>query len=241
MSQSIFAKIAAAHFVANEQQVELMARERATAFETVRNGEDTYLRVVITAMQSQLGRSRRGKADKESQLSVLETVSDRYFAAVLRGVTTPDIALEPGLEPKEQSRRTRARNSRTAFARSTKSTIKTYITGGGDVRAIEVESVSKAFLRKAVAPPEPTDRVQRQVHNTRAAMLRALVRRAKADPDGARDDIEATMEDLRAVLEQLDDAEPSPEPAAAPRPERSFQRTRVGVPTFPQHHRSAAS
>lgn len=241
MTQSIFAKIAAAHFVANEAQVEQMARERATAFDTVRSGEDTYLRVVVTAMQARLGKTRRGKIEVETQLSVLEAVSDRFFAAVVRGVTTPDIAIEPNLDPKEQSRRTMARNSRTAFARSTKSTIKAFIQGGGDVRSIEVESVSKAFLRKAIAPPEPEDRVQRQVHNSRAALIRALVRRAKADPEGAQEDIQATMEDLRTVLEQLggeaENAAPTPVPARR-EADRGFQRTRVGVPTF--NHRSVS-
>jgi hypothetical protein len=114
-----------------EQRVEALARERVTSATIVSNADVTYLSMLVDAMQSQLGKRSRGKVNSLQQAQVLAEVDKRFYAAVLRGVTTEDIAIEEGLDADEQRRRSLERNRRSAFARSAKSTVSAYIDGRG--------------------------------------------------------------------------------------------------------------
>lgn len=222
-----------------EQRVELLARERVTSAALVSDADGTYLSLVIDAMQAQLGKTRRGKINSVQQAQVLAEVDKRFYAAVLRGVTTPDIAIEEGLEASEQRIRSLERNRRSAFARSTKSTVSAFIVGGGDIRVLDPKTVSKAALRKAIAPPEPTDRGARQISNTKGAFLRAVARRARGDPEAARIEVEGLIEELQKVLDNLEDTSEKHETTTIVgmrTPDRGPVRTRVGQPML---HRSA--
>lgn len=231
-------KIEKDHFVATEQAIEALAHERYANSGSVARADGTYLRVLIVEAQSKLGRPRgRGaKPNAVDQAAVLETAHERFYAAVLRGVTTPDIAVNGDeMDAKERQRRSLERNRRSAFARSAKSTLALYVAGGGDLRTIDIGMVSKGSLRAAVAPPEPQDRTERQIARAQGALLRACTRKARGDPNEARGSIEAAIEALQGLLDQID-AQPAPvaaETRRAPR-ERVVQRTRVGVP---QMHR----
>lgn len=218
-----------------EQRVELLARERVTSATIVSNADVTYLSLLIDAMQSQLGKNRRGKINSLQQAQVLADVDKRFYAAVLRGVTTEDIAIEDGLDADEQRRRSLERNRRSAFARSAKSTVSAFITGGGDVRTLDPNSVSKASLRKAVAAPEPEDKAARQIATAKGALLRAITRRARGDPEAARTEVETLMDELQKVLDSLDGEPEQPQHEATTVvgmrvPDRGPQRTRVGQP-----------
>lgn len=220
-----------------EQRVETLARERVTGATIVSNADVTYLSLLVDAMQSQLGKQRRGRINSLQQAQVLADVDKRFYAAVLRGVTTEDIAIEEGLDADEQRRRSLERNRRSAFARSAKSTVSAYITAGGDVRTLDPNTVSKAALRKAVAPPEPTDRTARALQRAHGAFIRAVQRRARGDPEAARTEVETLMDELQKVLDELGgETEPEHETttivarSGIPAPDRGPQRTRVGVP-----------
>jgi len=171
----------------------------------------------------------------------LADVDKRFYAAVLRGVTTEDIAIEEGLDADEQRRRSLERNRRSAFARSAKSTVSAFITGGGDVRALDPNTVSKAALRKAVAAPEPTDKAARQIATAKGALLRAITRRARGDPEAARAEVEGLMDELQKVLDELGGEPEQPQHEATTVvglrvPDRGPARTRVGQPLL---HRGA--
>jgi hypothetical protein len=219
-----------------EQRVEALARERVTSATIVSNADVTYLAMLVDAMQSQLGKRSRGKVNSLQQAQVLAEVDKRFYAAVLRGVTTEDIAIGEGLDADEQRRRSLERNRRSAFARSAKSTVSAYITAGGDVRTLDPNTVSKAALRKAIAPPEPTDKVAAQIERSKGALLRAITRRARGDPEAARTEVEGLMDELQKVLDSLNGGE-AEEPqhetttvVGMRAPDRGPQRTRVGVP-----------
>lgn len=217
-----------------EQRVENLARERVTSAVEVLNADVTYLSLLVDAMQAGMGKVRRGRYPKDAQLSVLESVHERFYAAVLRGVTTEDIAIEDGLDADEQRRRSLERNRRSAFARSAKSTVVAFITGGGDVRTLDPATVSKSALRKAVAPPEPQDRTARTLQRAHGMLLRAVQRRARGDPDAARAEVEELMDELQKILDSIG-GEPEPPRDATTivgmrPPDRGSQRTRVGQP-----------
>lgn len=229
-----------AHYVATEAQVETLAASHWNVAIQLEGSNSTYLRVVLVGAQAELG-SKRGRQPKsQAQLAVLEKVHERFYAAVLRGVTTDDIAKEDGLEPAESSRRALERNRRSTFARSSKTALANYARAGGDLRGLEPEEVTKASLRAAMAPPPPTDRTARQLANAQGAILRAVTRRARGDPDGARGMLEAVVTKLQAALEAMEDGTPVEEAQAAttvvaPPRDRGPARTRVGIP---QLHRS---
>lgn len=223
-----------------EQRVELLARERVTSATIVSNADFTYLSLLVDAMQSQLGKTRRGKVNSLQQAQVLADVDKRFYAAVLRGVTTEDVAIEDGLDVDEQRRRSLVRNGRSAFARSAKSTVSAFITAGLDVRALDPKTVSKAALRKAVAEvsaPEPEGREQRILAKAEGAILRAIARLARAGPDAALDELDRLIEHLEKRRQELGgEPEEAEEQHATTTvvgmraPDRGPARTRVGTP-----------
>lgn len=231
--------IARKHYAATEAEVEALAQEQFQAVDTATRGSGTYLRVLVAGAQSRYGRKRGPALKREAQAEIVEAVHARYYNAVLRGITTPDIAHDTNVDAAEQRRRILERNRRSAFARSAVSTLRLYVSGGGDIRALNVETVTKGELRKAVAPPEPTDKVARQIQRAQGALIRALQRRARGDPAAAAQATEAAIEALEAMFA------PEPEPAPA-RPAEQFtestmigaRRSRAGTPVI--LHRPAA-
>lgn len=236
---NIVAKLVKAHYVVhNESEIETLAHERYTSNTVVAQADGTYLRVLLVGTQAKLGRprGRAARVNAEAQLTVLGEVHELFYAAVLRGITTPEVAIEPTLDPKEQRRRSLERNSRSAFARSAMSTLATFVKGGGDLRTLNAEEVTKAALRAAVAPAEPTDKIARQVQRARGALLRAITRRARDNPEEAATEVKSLMDELQKVLDGL--GEPAQDHTATttvvgarPR-DAGPTRTRVGTPTM---------
>jgi hypothetical protein len=162
------------------------------------------LRVLVAGCQATLGKVRRGKAlTSETQLSVLGDVSDRYYAAVLRGITTPEIAPVDGLEKAEATRRSIERNRRSTFARGAKSALNKWVSTGGDMRALDVETVTRDPLLAEVRQRkgEGNGKVERHAR----ALVREVQREAKNDPLGARAHLEAVLRSLEDALDAMVD------------------------------------
>lgn len=188
---TIVKTIASAHFMATAVQVERLAAQVVDGQEA----DGTYLRVLLAHMQSKLGRARmrRRAQDVEGMTEVLNAIHTDLYTAVLRGVGPED------LDVKE-------RNRRATFARSAASTIRYFISKGGDVREVKVEEATKGSLRRAVAPepaeaPEGETRVERSFRKAQETVLEVTKRlMARGDPqDVAR--VEALIDQLEALLE----------------------------------------
>lgn len=235
---TILAKLQKGHWVATEADVETLAHERYANALVVANTDGTYLRVALVAAQAKLGKPRgRGvKPNAEAQLSVLTAVHTLFYAAVLRGVTTAEVAVEPNLDVQEQRTRSLARNSRSAFARSAMSTLTGYVRAGGDLRTLDPDTVTKRGLRAAFAPKasDSGDRIERQIANATGALVKAVTSRARDNPDKAREEVEAVMDELQKVLDSLGngegEVETEAETPARRATDRGPARTRVGVP-----------
>ncbi|HXS14452.1 MAG TPA: hypothetical protein VN734_17265 [Acidobacteriaceae bacterium] len=227
-------KIASAHYVANDAQIEALAREQYISTAQVSVANATYLRVLVAGCQAELG-GRRGRAPvrPDAQSAVLERVHERFYAAVLRGVTTEDVVADDSLDRAEKGRRMLERNRRSGFARSAATTLRNYVQAGGDLRALDVETTTKTALQQFVASKAApdVDRIGARVARAERTLLAALKRMAKEDPDRAAEAMEAITEHLQVALSEL---EPSPQVVAgtqaeaAPTPRHA--RTRVGVP-----------
>lgn len=231
---TIIARLENDHWVATEAKVESLALERYNNAASVLRIDGTYLRVLVVATQAKIGRNKRGRPNAEAQTAVLNEVHERFYAAVLRGVTTHDIEIDDDQTPTERTRRSLERNRRSAFARSAKSTLALYVEGGGDLRGLDASTVTKTSLRAAIAPPEPTNKVERQIKRASESLFRAYKRRAKSDPDGTAESIESTIASLREILESLDGDSDHGTTTVPSRPRpaerNNHQRTRVGTP-----------
>jgi hypothetical protein len=210
-------------YAMSESQVEQLAREHVVHLNGAQGTGITYLRVLLVTVQARLGPPRGRKAlGVETQLEALGAAETPLYAAVLRGILTDDVVDDVSLPKEARHLRMLTRNSRSGFARSAKATLVEFVRGGGDMRSLDAEVVTKDGLRKASRPPEPTDKTARQIARSSAALQRALQRQIRFDADKAREVIDGLIEDLQAMLDGI------PEERAG----KAHTRTRVGIPTF---------
>lgn len=208
--EKIEEKIQKAHYAVTEHEVELLATARLVCDEATKRADGTYLRILLAKLQAQFGapppRGRRKDpttAELENHRIFLSDTHSKYYKAVLRGVSTPDVEDVDGLKPEDRRARAAKRNARAGFARSAASTLQLYIKSGGDVRTLDVDTVTKSGLRdfaKASGESNPP---------TVAAIGSALKRietQAKAlmldDPDEARAAVEDCIRRLQSLLDQ---------------------------------------
>jgi hypothetical protein len=128
------------------------------------------------------------------------------------------------MDPTEAMRRNRERTRRATFARSAKSTLAAWVREGGDIRALNVATVTKGELRAAINAAKAEKGVTESTRIVKAqdAILAAV---AREGPEAAREHLENVIEALSKALDELPDDE-------AEHAESSVIRTRVGVPTF---------
>lgn len=202
-------KIEKAHYVATEHDVELLAASHLANTEATRRADGYYLRILIAALHAQFNgvkhRRKAAKADLEAHAALLTETHQRFYPFVLKGVTTPDIADDPALHDNDRRVRAMTRNARAAFARSTASTLLAFIRAGGDVRTLDINTVSKTALRMWTRGSTPEGANPRVDHIN--ASMRRIERDARnlmaEDPDEARVTIEDCMGRLQRILDEL--------------------------------------
>lgn len=200
------------HYIATEHDVELLAAAHFSGDQIVKRSDGQYLRILVASLKAQFGNGhtagRRRKLtaeDVNAQVAHLETTHKRFYGAVLKGVTTPDVEADETLDVDTQRARASVRNARAGFARSAASTVKAFLEAGGDIRGVDVNKVTKtelrAFARAAVAPDE-NPRLH-TAHVSVQRLTRDLTALAKDDPDVARVAIDEAMVALQGLLDDL--------------------------------------
>lgn len=167
MSKTIFETITEAHFVATAAQVEMLASIVANG--SYSNG--TYLRVLIAHTLQDIGPIR--KVTKQAVLAVLEGVHERLYASVMKGVGDEAVALPE-------------RHRRATFARTAASTLRRYVVRNGDIRKIDIDTVTKGKLRDFGMRVPTGTRVQRSMQRASGALMRAVRIMARTSPADAR-------------------------------------------------------
>lgn len=202
MTKSIVEAIAAAKFLASEEQVAALAGVVAVGVEA----GTTYLSVLVAHVQAAL-KSKRKPSTKVATGAV-DDVHKRLYEHVLVGVG-----------PAEMERKERDRKAN--FARSTAADLRHYIKVGGDVRSLEAGEVRKGMLR-AYGRVVPTGtRTERVIAKALGSFERTVQRIAKNDAGEARAQIEAAREKLDELMTAL-----TPKPTRA-RPKRPASTTRA--------------
>lgn len=206
---SVENKIERAHYVATEHDVELLAASHLACTDAARRADGYYLRILVASLQAKFDgkahRKRAGKADLEAHAALLTETHQRFYPFVLKGVTTDDVKDDPTLHDNDRRMRALQRNARAGFARSTASTLLAYIRAGGDIRGLEIATVTKTSLRTwtraatAEGVNPRTDRIN--------ADMKRLERDARnlmaEDPDEARVTIQDCVERLQRILDEL--------------------------------------
>jgi hypothetical protein len=214
-------------YALNETQVEALASQRTRNLLDCDQADGMYLRALVFHTQGKFGPAHGKRPATESQLEALALVSQPLYEAVLRGVTTPDIAIEGGIEHGELTRRTRERNRRATFARTAKAALVAWCTAGGDIRKLDVATVTKSELRASVAASrDPAAGAERSIERAQRRIIASITAQARASPGAARAALEEVITQLQAALDELPEAEEEEHG------ETTTVRTRVGVPTF---------
>lgn len=198
------------HYAATEHDVELLAASHFQADTLAKRADGQYLRILVAALKAQFNGSRRklSQADTDNHMEFLAATHAKLYSAVVRGVTTDDVADNEGLDVDVRRQRAAVRNGRAAFARSAASTLKAFLRAGGDVRTLTVDTVTKGTLRASTSRMVAPDANPAQVA-TQAALgrvLRLVQAMAAEDPEGAREALEEAMERMRTLLNDLDQA-----------------------------------
>lgn len=206
-SRGVVEALTKSNFVATEEQVESLARLNLSGLQQTDNVRGSYLKVLVAALQKTGKPSGRGRKATEVMES-LTAVHDRFYEAVLRGITTPDVADDETLDREARTQRSLERNRRSNFARSAKSLVNKFIDAGGDVFTINASTVTKAELQSFVLSMK--QRIQATgvtlEHRAQLAMTRmeeAARELADEDKDAALTLVSETMAHLTNLLSEL--------------------------------------
>lgn len=195
------------NYVATDHDVELLAAAHLACSEATKRADGSYLRILIAALQAQFNGKRSHKKPTKTDLlhhgDFLAKTHTRLYQFVLKGVTTPDVEDNEELDADIRRSRAAVRASRGSFARSAASTIQMYIRSGGDVRTLDVTTVSKTSLRSwalATKPqPGPIDAMLAHLRKIEAQAADLM----REDPDQARVAVTDCMERLQHILDEL--------------------------------------
>lgn len=105
----------------------------------------TYLRVLVASAQRHLAGIDTGHPS--AQPRAVDAANAAYYPYVLKGITTADCADNSTLYDRaERSRRSLERNRRSNFARTAASTLRTWVSVGGDLETLHPAHITKAHL-----------------------------------------------------------------------------------------------
>lgn len=135
------------HFMATDNQIELLARLNLTSIQGLDNVRGAYLKSLISGVQRAV---KPGKKSGSLVAETLDAIHERFYAAVMRGVVTKEIADLPELSQEERTARSLERNRRSNFARTAKNAVANFIKAGGDIFQLDAMTVTKVELHTFV-------------------------------------------------------------------------------------------
>jgi hypothetical protein len=203
-------------YVATAADIENLTKEQLTAVSTQVRGRTTYLRALIATTQDKLGVALRQRMQGQptkltpegitAQLTALEEVHGGFYEAVLKAID--DTPLADDEKPKTGRGSANAIKTRRAtFARTAKSTVRSWIKAGHDIAAIAASKVTKAAItlktgqrrRRAVSPKRLVSRVEKQSK----VLIASLLELAETDKEAAVKEYQTVMNVMSDQLIRL--------------------------------------
>lgn len=205
-AKSVVVVLAKNNFAATEDQIETLARMNLSGIQTQDSVRGSYLRALVAEIKKTAKPAKRGRLSEVAD--VLGQVHERFYAAVLRGVTTPEVADDETLDREIRTTRSLERNRRSNFARSAKSLLNKFIDAGGDIQTLNAATVTKAELQAFVLSMKQRLNATGVTveHKAQLAMARveeAARELADDDKDAAVAMVSETMAKLTNLLSEL--------------------------------------
>lgn len=202
--RSVLDQLIANKFVATDAQIETLARLNLLNIQGLDNVRGAYLKSLVADTQATAKPAARKKTAEI--LTALDASHERFYAAVMRGAVTPDIADADNLDQEERTRRSLERNRRTTFARTAKNALANYIKASGDVFALDPLTVTKVELQMFVIAMKAKASAPTLEHRASLAMekLEELTRElADDDHDAAVQAVQEVMARMANFLTEL--------------------------------------
>jgi len=218
-------------YLVTEAALAALAKDYASGVEQTEGVRGTYLRILVAHSKRELETAGVKRATTDAALAAVQRAHEALYTIVLAAITTPDIAPDDEADADETRRRTKERNRRSTFARTSKTTLVRAIEAGERLAALDPATVTKEMLQARYAqvragPGTATERIAR----LRASLERLVRELAEEDKDAAQAAVRETQKGLRAALKPAP-AEPE-QPAVRP---LTRKRKQVGELTLHPH------
>lgn len=186
-------------YVATTEDIDALVRGYLGAISVHGSTRSTYLRALIATTQAQLAsppktrtyvRNIEGALITE-QVSALETVHKKFYDVVLKAIE--DSPPVDGMTA----------HARSGFARSAKSTIRSWIMTGHDITGLAAGRVTKSFLREGVPVRQGRPRQQNHISTKLKSVTDAADTLASTDKAAAMKYLEDAMTVLATKLISL--------------------------------------
>jgi hypothetical protein len=209
MVESVVDGLEGRGYVASEKDIEMIALESVHVSHAGNGVRQTYLRALVASTKAALGMadSRRRRVPTEMspeemtrQLEALETTHARFYEVIQKTVEKVPIR-----EDERGRERAAIFNARCTFARTSKSTLRSWISSGNNLAGLVPAKVTKyalaAEVSKSRSPAQARAPSERYLHGVAAKIL-ARVQAAK-DQSAKIRLIETVLHDLVTGLSEL--------------------------------------
>lgn len=189
------------NFLATDAQVATLAREYVQSADGTARASGTYLQYLLAHTQAELAKSPHKRHTQADSVGALAAAHARLYAVVVEATVTPDVVADPDATKDERDRRTKERNRRTVFARTSKADLTAFIKAGGRLATLTPATVTRDELRRfaraaRAGPATLPDRV-----TAAAERLQTLVRQlAEEDAAAAREAVDELSTELSAIV-----------------------------------------
>lgn len=140
---SIVKAVTESNFRPSDEEVVTLVQTKIKAGAVDDGIGDTYFGVLVGRTQD---KAYRG-ADQERVLEALAEAHKELMVLVNKGAITPDVAANDKDDAETKREKYAERQRRTGFARSSASTLKRWIVGGGDIFALDPKDAKKSTIQ----------------------------------------------------------------------------------------------
>jgi hypothetical protein len=180
-------------YIVNEAALSDLARRYADGIAATEGVRATYLQILVAHSKQEVD-SKRSTARQEQE--AVENTHGKLYGIILDAITTKDLVADDALPKDEQKRRSRERNRRTVFARTSKSTLKRWLEAGGKLASLDPATVTKEALRVQVTPDTKPDEVIARAEQIMERALRVLVIQDQEAAQDLVNNIQARLQEI---------------------------------------------
>jgi hypothetical protein len=196
---TIISMLADNHHRVTDEDLGKLIRTKAAGDKVGEALGDSYFRVMVRRTQDKIS------AQKGEPVQFLDAVGKAMMDVVNATLITDDIAPNESDSSADKARKTAERQRVTGFARSAKSTLKTWMQNGGDIMTLDADTVTKSSLTLAnkESKAESSKSDDERARERLAALITSIRKVAESDKARAETIIAEAGVALRALRAEL--------------------------------------